>query len=301
MNLKKVLAAALSGVMLSSAFGTAYAWDIYDTDYGMEWYEQSKTIVTDDMEQLRQNDSLESLIYTIREDGSAMITSYSAKFWDDSDPNFSIELNIPSEINGHPVTAIGDRALRDGATKISGITLPPTVKEIGVEAIYGRYLKYLKLNDGLEVIKDAAINCGDELETLVIPNSVKYIGGEAISGKALKNITMPDSLEFMGERIFFGSAYDADAANRVDGIQYHGQYLIAGIRIGYAAIENPDPSAPTENKQIHEWEAVGDIEIREGTTMMGEDAFGMSNITSVKLPSTLKSIPYLGFYWCKKS
>ena len=33
--------------------------------------------------------------------------------------------------------------------------------------------------------------------------------------------------------------------------------------------------------------------------MMGEDAFGMSNITSVKLPSTLKSIPYLGFYRCK--
>lgn len=299
MNLKKVLVAVLSGVMLSSAFGTAYAWDIYDTDYGMEWNEQSKTAVTDDMEEYRQNDSLESLVYTIRDDGSAMITSYSAKFWQDPDPNFTVELNIPSEINGHPVTAIGDRALRDGATKISGITLPPTIKEIGVEAIYGRYLKYLKLNDGLEVIKDAAINCGDELETLVIPNSVKYIGGEAISGNALKNITMPDSLEFMGERIFFGSAYDADAANRVDGIQYHGQYLIAGIRIGYAAIENPDPSAPTENKQIHEWEAVGDIEIREGTTLMGVDAFEMSDITSVKFPSTLKSISKLGFYWCK--
>ena len=32
MNLKKVLVAVLSGVMLSAAFGTAYAWDIYDTD-----------------------------------------------------------------------------------------------------------------------------------------------------------------------------------------------------------------------------------------------------------------------------
>lgn len=299
MNLKKVLAAVLSGVMLSLAFGTAYAWDIYDTDYGMEWYEQSKTIVTDDMEQLRQNDSLESLIYTIHEDGSAMITSYSAKFWDDPDPNFSIELNIPSEIDGHPVTAIGDGALRESATKISGITLPPTIKEIGNRAIDCRYLKYLKLNDGLEVIKDAAINCGDILETLVIPDSVKYIGNEAICGEALKNITMPKNLEYMGKRIFYGTAYDKDANNRVDGIQYHGQYLIAGIRIGYVTINNPDPSAPTENKQIHEWEAVGDIEIREGTTLMGVDAFEMSDITSVKFPSTLKSISKLGFYWCK--
>ena len=301
MKLRKLICTALGTAMLASAalMPTANAWSIYDTDYGMEWNEQSKTAVTDDMEEYRQNDSLESLVYTIRDDGSAMITSYSAKFWYDSDPNFTVELNIPSEINGHTVTAIGDGALRESATKISGITLPPTIKEIGNRAIDCRYLKYLKLNDGLEVIKDAAINCGDILETLVIPDSVKYIGDEAISGEALKNITMPSNLEYMGKRIFFGSAYDADPNNRVDGIQYHGQYLIAGIRIGYATIENPDPSAPTQNKQIHEWEAVGDIEIREGTTLMGADAFGMSNITSVKLPSTLKSISHLGFYWCK--
>ncbi len=297
MKVKKIAGILLAGTMLFAA--NAYAWDIYDSDYGMEWNEQSRTAVTDDMEEFRENDSLESLVYTIREDGSAMITSYSAKFWYDPDPNFTVELNIPSEINGHPVTAIGDGALRESATKISGITLPSTIKEIGNRAIYGRYLKYLKLNDGLEVIKDYAIDCGDELETLVIPDSVKYIGSEAISGEALKNITMPKNLEYMGKRIFFGSEYDKDANNRVDGIQYHGQYLIAGIRIGYAEIDNPDPSAPTENKQIHEWEATGDIEIREGTTLMGVDAFEMSAITSVKFPSTLKSISKLGFYWCE--
>ena len=301
MNLRKIMCTVLCGAVLASSayIPTVGAWSIYDADYGMEWNEQSKTAVTDDMEEYRQNDSLESLIYTIRDDGSAMITSYSAKFWHDPDPNFTVELDIPSEIDGHPVTAIGDGALRESATKISGITLPPTIKEIGNRAIDCRYLKYLKLNDGLEVIKDAAINCGDILETLVIPDSVKYIGNEAICGEALKNITMPKNLEYMGKRIFYGTAYDKDANNRVGGIQYHGQYLIAGIRIGYATIENPDPSAPTENKQIHEWEAVGDIEIREGTTLMGVDAFEMSDITSVKFPSTLKSISKLGFYWCK--
>lgn len=300
MNLKKIICCALTSVMLTGIGTSAYAWSIYDTDYGMEWYEGSKTAVTEDMVELREKDSIDSVVYTVREDGSAMITSYSAKFWYDPDPNFSVELNIPSEIDGHTVTAIGDGALRESATKISGITLPPTIKEIGNRAIDCRYLKYLKLNDGLEVIKDYAINCGDLLETLVIPESVKYIGNEAISGEALKNITMPGNVEYMGKRIFFGSAYDKDANNRVDGIQYHGQYLIAGIRIGYAEIDNPDPSAPTENKQIHEWEAVGDIAIREGTTLMGVDAFEMSDITSVKFPSTLKSISKLGFYWCEK-
>lgn len=304
MKLKKIMCMALSGALLFTAayVPVASAWNVYDTDYGTEWNEEGKTAVTDDMEQFREKDDPDdftSLVYTVREDGSAMITDYSARFMGDPNSGFGIELTVPSEINGHPVTAIGDGALREGSMRIFGITLPPTIKEIGVNAIYGRYLKYLKLNDGLEVIKNYAINCGDELETLVIPESVKYIGDEAISGEALKNITMPSNLEYMGSRIFFGSAYDKDANNRIDGIQYHGQYLIAGVRIGYAVIDNPDPSAPTENKQIHEWEAVGDIEIREGTTIMGADAFGMSNITSVKLPSTLKSISHLGFYWCK--
>ena len=300
MKFKKIITFTLSFTALLTAIGQpANAWSIYDTDYGMEWNEQSKTAVTDDMEEYRQNDSLESLVYTVRDDGSAMITDYSARFMGDPDSGFGIELNIPSEINGHTVTAIGDGALREGSMRIFGITLPPTIKEIGVNAIYGRYLKYLNLNDGLEVIKDFAINCGDVLDTLVIPDSVKYIGSEAISGEALKNITMPKNLEYMGKRIFFGTEYDKDANNRSDGIQYHGQYLIAGIRIGYATIENSDPSAPTLNKQIHEWEATGDIEIREGTTLMGAEAFGMSNITSVKLPSSLKSISHLGFYWCE--
>lgn len=304
MNLKKFICTALSTAVLFTAVfvQTADAWNVYDSEYGSEYYEHSKTAKTDEMVELREKDDpndLTSLVYTIRDDGSAMITDYSARFMGNPDSGFGIELTVPSEIDGHPVTAIADGALREGSMRIFGITLPPTIKEIGVNAIYGRYLKYLNLNDGLEVIKDFAINCGDNLKTLVIPESVKYIGNEAISGEALKNITLPSNLEFIGKRIFFGSAYDKDPANRVDGIQYHGKYLIAGIRIGYAEIENPDPSAPTENKQIHEWEAVGDIEIREGTTLMGEEAFGMSNITSVKLPSTLKAIPYLGFYWCK--
>ena len=297
MNFKKTVCAVLTGAAMLCAACSAYAWSVYDTEYGMEYNEQSKTAVTENMEQMREKDDpndITSLIYTIREDGSAMITDYAGKFMDGE-----YEFNIPPEINGHPVTAIGDGALRDVTAKIVGITLPSTIKEIGNRAIECRYLKYLKLNDGLEVIKDAAIYCGDELETLVIPDSVKYIGNEAIGGKALKNITLPSNLEYMGMRIFYGTAFDRDANNRVNGIQYHGQYLIAGIRIGYAEIENPDPSAPTENKQIREWEATGDIEIREGTTMMGVDAFGMGSITSVKLPSTLKSISALGFYRCK--
>lgn len=296
--MKKIISFLIACTLSASAI-PVHAWSVYDTDYGTENYEQNMTAVTDDTVQMREKDDPDdytSLLYTVRSDGSAMITGYSGKFYSE---NLRLEFNIPSEINGHTVTAIGDGALRDGAAKIVGITLPPTIKEIGNRAIDCRYLKYLNLNDGLEVIKDFAINCGDELETLVIPESVKYIGSEAISGKALKNITLPSNLEHIGKRIFYGSAYDQDPANRADGIQYNGQYLIAGTRIGYVYEDTSDPSAPSINRQVHEWGATGDVAIREGTTMMGEEAFAMSDVTSVKLPSTLKAIPYLGFYWSK--
>lgn len=300
MNLKRIICTAISGAMLlTAALSTAAnAWSVYDTNYGSEEYESSKTAAAENAEILREksdpNDD-SSLLYTVLADGTAVITDYAGRFMEGNE----YEFNIPSEINGHIVVAIGDKALTDGYAKITGIKLPPTIKEIGYNAIECRYLKYLNLNDGLEVIKNAAINCGDTLSTLVIPESVKYIGSNAISGKALKNITLPKSLEYLGKNILFGSAFSRDSANRENEILYNGQYLLAGLEIGYVNLDNPNPSAPTETKQIHEWEATGDIAIREGTTMMCEDAFGMSVITSVKLPSTLKAIPYLGFYRCE--
>lgn len=299
MNFKKRIVTTLCAAVLAAVCAAGVsAWDVYDTDYGDEYHEGSITYIDDDTEVLRENDDPSddwALLYTVRPDGTAVIVSYAGKFMEGA----KFEFNIPSEINGHTVVAIGDRALCDGYAHIVGLTLPSTIKEIGVNAIDCRYLKYLKLNDGLEVIKNAGINCGDLLDTLVIPESVRYIGSGGVSGEALKNITLPKNLEFLGENILLGSAYVADAANRENEILYHGEYLLAGLEIGYAAIENPDPGAPTETRQIHVWEATGDIAIREGTTKMCEDAFGMSNITSVKLPSTLKDIPYLGFYWCK--
>ncbi len=305
MNLKKLMCSALGASMLLSTIyiPATYAWGVYDVTYGTEEYEQSKTTVTDDMEQLRQNDTLESLIYTVRADGSAMITGFSARFWQDTDPNFSVELNIPSEIDGHPVTAIGNNALRDGATKISGITLPSTIKEIGNNAIYGRYLKYLKLNDGLEVIKDYAIGCGDVLETLVVPESVKYIGSGGIRGEALKNITLPKNLEYLGENILMGTAYayDPESRERENDILYHGQYLISATEGIMDEPRADDPQDLIVNGKVYrERKAVGDIEIREGTALMGTQSFAGTEITSVKFPSTLKSIPYASFYWCEK-
>lgn len=119
MKAKKTICAALCGaVLLTAAYvPTVGAWTVYDTDYGVWEYEQSRTLVTDDTEQLREKDDpndVTSLLYTVRDDGTAMITGYSGRFYSE---DLKLEFNIPSEIDGHTVAAIGDGALRDARRK----------------------------------------------------------------------------------------------------------------------------------------------------------------------------------------
>ena len=44
------------------------------------------------------------------------------------------EIDIPAEINGYPVTAIGDNAF--SSRKVSKVTIPDSVKTIGNKAFY---------------------------------------------------------------------------------------------------------------------------------------------------------------------
>lgn len=149
-------------------------------NFGNKDNPDSITAITDNKTLVKAEsgkETADTLIYKVLPDGTAVIAAYLGKFQDLAP---TVELNIPEQIEGHTVVAIGDNALRDGHAKIVGITLPSTIKEIGVDAIYAEELRYLRLNDGLETLKDGAIYCGTTLDTLVIPQSVRYIGYEAI-------------------------------------------------------------------------------------------------------------------------
>lgn len=90
-------------------------------------------------------------------------------------------VNIPSEINGTPVTTIGNAAFRDSA--VTSVTIPDSVTSISDEAF---------------------INC-PKLTNISIPNSVTYIGFSAFSScTSLKSITLPSSLSFISGALFLG-------------------------------------------------------------------------------------------------
>lgn len=105
-----------------------------------------------------------------------MITGYSTKFMGNPNSGLGLEFNIPSKIKGHTVTAIADRALREGITRIFGITLPPTIKEIGDNAFsWCKSLTNLTISDGVENIGEAAFFRCNSLNEVTIPRSVTQI------------------------------------------------------------------------------------------------------------------------------
>lgn len=271
MKLKKLICAALGTAMLfGAAYVPAYA---YNREYCDPFNENSDTLVTDDMEVFyEKEDDINSLLYTVREYGTAMITGWAGKFYADG---AEFEFDIPSAIKGHTVTAIADGALSDGYARIVGLSVPSTVKVIGVHAIDARYLKYLNLSEGLEVIKTAGINCGDILTSIKIPDSVKYMGGGAVTGEALTDIKLPSDLKYLGQNINSATAYSEDEGNRDGDILYNGQYLLLGYNYGYLSYDDgsADPSAQTQTRFTYLWGPTENAVIREGTTMMCEESF----------------------------
>ena len=96
------------------------------------------------------------------------------------------EVAIPAEINGIPVTAIGQYAFN--GKMLTGVTIPDTVRTIGDYAF--RFNK---------------------LESLVIQDTVKTIGDAAFAFNNLKRLTLPDDVRISESS--FNAAFNQDVAS----------------------------------------------------------------------------------------
>ena len=105
------------------------------------------------------------------------------------------ELYIPSEVDGHKVTSIGNEAFYSN-TRIENVIIPDTV---------------------INLEKYAFSDCWN-LKNISIPDSVISIGGWAFDGcTCLESIIIPDSVTNIGE-YSFGYNYK----NKIDGFTIYG-------------------------------------------------------------------------------
>ncbi|MCI6039301.1 MAG: leucine-rich repeat protein [Clostridiales bacterium] len=217
--------------------------------------------------------------YILLEDGSAEVTGYAGA---------ASKLEVPGELDGYPVTTIGDSAFW-GCKSLTDITLPDSVTTIGDAAFWGcKSLTDITLPDSVTTIGDSAFWGCEGLTSITLPDNMISIGVNPFSscGKLQSitvspdhpNLAMIDNVLFdKMEKKLIGYPAGRDAAN---------YEIPQGITsIGDAAFAGCD--------------SLTDITIPDSVTTIGDSAFGLcDSLTSITLPDSVTSIGDSAFYGC---
>ena len=135
---------------------------------------------------------------------------------------------IPAEIEGKPVTEIGDKAFLNcrelqsieipdsitaignsafyGCSKLTDIMLPASVTTIGATAFYGcRLLRSIAIPGSITTIYSYAFENCRRLTNIVITDGVTKIGNSAFAAcDAMTSVTIPASVTAIGDNAFSG-------------------------------------------------------------------------------------------------
>ncbi|MBR6186285.1 MAG: leucine-rich repeat domain-containing protein [Clostridia bacterium] len=113
------------------------------------------------------------------------------------------KVDIPSEVEGHPVTEIGKSCFAK-CDSLESLTLPATIRKIEEKAFYGcPNLRSVLLPEGLESIGTEAFRFLSSLTEIEIPSSVSSIGKNAfmVCNKLSRAVIRPGVAK-LGEDMF---------------------------------------------------------------------------------------------------
>lgn len=205
-----------------------------------------------------------------------------------SDSVTDSQISIPGSVNGKPVTEIGWMAFyRDTFTEI---TIPDSIKTIGSGAF--KYCNYLeKINysasSGITSIKNRAFAYCSRLKMSTLPNKTESIGEYAFyKCYSIENLYIPKSVKIIDEYAFaccysiknITVAKDNPYYSDINGVLYSkdlSQLLLFG-------------ASRTEKS----------FTVPNTVTSIVYPAFACSDLASISIPSTVKSISNYSFSGC---
>lgn len=249
-----------------------------------------------------------------------------------SDKNVQ-SIDIPAEIYGRPVTAIGEEAFFEFGN-LERVSIPDSVKSIEYRAFERcnlsrvditsiaawceidfwdnplRYGKNLYLNgelvtnlvipEGVSKISARAFENCTSLTSVEIPDSVEWIGSHAFFDcTELANIKLPNNLTEIGGGVFSNTAYQNDDSNWEDGLFYINDYLMdADYRLQGAVSVKPGTRI-IAGDAFYGCKKITDITIPDSVSTIGGDAFeNCASVTSITIPSSVSEIGNGAFYQC---
>ncbi|WP_020618326.1 leucine-rich repeat protein [Paenibacillus daejeonensis] len=188
--------------------------------------------------------------YTVH-NSMATITGYTGS---------SKDIIIPEEIDGYPVTGIGNEAFR--SLGLTSVTIPEGVITIGSSAFHSNQLTSITIPDSVTSISDRVF-ASNHIGDLVIPDGVTSIGDYAFSSNHLNTVTLSDDVTFIGDGAFF--------YNQLTSVSLPSR------------LTRLNPSVFMSNKLTH-------LIIPDGVTSIGNGAFHGNNLISVTLPDRVTTI-----------
>lgn len=114
-------------------------------------------------------------------------------------------VTIPEDIDGMPVTSIGESAFAGG--DLTSVTIGNNVTNIGNFAFAGSKITDATIGNNVTGIGDFAFSSCYSLTNVLIGDSVIRIGESAFNNCAFVSITIPDSVTRIGPRPFYNCHY----------------------------------------------------------------------------------------------
>ncbi len=193
----------------------------------------------------------------------------------------AVSVNIPSEIDGLPVTKIEKKAFYCNPN-IENVTFPESLNYIGEQAFYRcTSLKDVVIPENITTINQLTFCYCSSLESVSLPENLKSIGRFAFSFCSdMKSITVSENNAYFTS--LDGVLFNKDKTSLI-------LYPIGNERTGYAI---PDGVTKLEDTSFTSCEFLEKVTIPDTVTMINSGTFeGCSNLKSVVIPN---SVTYIG-------
>ncbi len=129
------------------------------------------------------------------------------KPWGNPDECIYFNNSIKEAYVGEGITTIEDL----GMVSMNKITLPSTLKKVGVDCFYQTAITEIVLPEGVETVETGAFAVCPEAERIILPSTLKYIGDWAFDLRAtpeersknkVEEVVIPKGVEYIGFSAF---------------------------------------------------------------------------------------------------
>lgn len=219
--------------------------------------------------------------YTVH-NSTATITGYTGS---------SKDVIIPQQIDGYPVTGIGNEAFRSKG--LTSVAIPEGVLSIGSSAFYSNALTSVTIPDSITSISDRVF-ASNNIVDLVIPDSVTSIGDYAFSSNNLSNVTLSNNVAFIGDGAFFMN--NLTSIILPSSLTSLNPAIFMSNKLTTVVI--PDGITTIGNGAFHSNELIS-VTIPDSVTTIEVDAFSINKLVNVTIPNRVTTIERDAFAYNK--